>query len=121
MQNAVVKYFMITFLLLGYLNRGFFITPYEIENHSNKEINSVAEWIAQLITGESNDIDEDGDEHTDCNAVKIIQYEFSQQMAKDFELANLYYKSLDKIAFLREENLPKNDFYSRIDRPPQGA
>ena len=119
MQNAVVKYLMIIFLLLVYINRGFFITPYEIENHGNKEINSIAEWVNKLITGEENDIDEDGDRQTDCNSVKIVQYVFSQQMAKYFELANLYSQDIEKIAFSRKEDFLSNDFYSKIDRPPQ--
>ena len=119
MQNAVVKYLMIMFLLLGYINRGFFVVSYEAENHGGKEINTVIEWITQLITGESNDIDEDGDGQTDCNSVKVVQHDFSQQMAKYFELANLYCKNSEKIAFPCKEDSFLDDFYSKIDHPPQ--
>ena len=110
---------MIAFLLLGYINRGLFITPYEIENHGSKETNSVIEWITQLITGESNDIDEDGDLPTDCNSAKIVQHDFLQQMAKYFELAILYSQDIEKIAFPRKEDFLLYDFHSKIDHPPQ--
>jgi hypothetical protein len=119
MHNAVVKYLMISLLLLVYINRGFFIANYEVENRGNKEINSIAELINKLITGEENDIDEDGDGQTDCNSVKIVQHDFSQQMAKCFELANLSSQDLEKNTFSSEDNLPLNDFYSKIDHPPQ--
>lgn len=119
MQNNFVKYSVTFFFLLVYINRGIFIVPYEAENHGCEEINTVIEWINQLITGESNDIDEDGDGQTDCNFVKIVQHDFSQQMTNCFELANLYYKNLEKIAFPSKDNFSLNDFYSKIDHPPQ--
>ena len=105
--------------LLVYINRGMFIAPYEVENYDNKELNSVAEWMSQLITGESNDIDEDGDGQTDCNSVKTVQHDFSQQMAKYFDLANLDCKNIEKSTFPSKDNFPSNDFYAKIDHPPQ--
>ena len=119
MQNTVLRYLMIIFLLSVYINRGFFITPYEIENHGNKEINSVAEWVYKLITGEENDLDEDGDEHSDCHSVKIVQYDFSQQMAKYLDLSNLPSHDIEKNKFSREEDFILSDFCFKIDHPPQ--
>lgn len=119
MQKTVVKY-SITFLLVFiYINRGVFITPYEIENQGNEEINSVIEWVNQLITGESNDIDEDGDMQTDCNSVHNFHHDFSQQLAQNLELANLFSKDLAKNRFSNKENFLIKDFYSQIDQPPE--
>jgi len=118
-QKPIVKYSIIFLLLLVYINRGVFVTPYEIENQSNKEINTVAEWLVELITGESNDIDEDGDMHTDCNSVNTVHHDFSQQIAQRIELMNLFSIDLNKLRFLSEEKIPVKDFYSLIERPPE--
>jgi hypothetical protein len=117
MRKAVVKYSIIFFLLLVYINRGLFITPYEIENHGNSELNSVIEWITHLVTGESNDIDEDGDLQTDCNSVKV-NTNFCEDFAKYLDL-NLYLKCTKIIACPNNEIFYLKDFYSQIDHPPQ--
>jgi len=119
MQNTVVKYSIIFLFLLVYINRGLFITPYEIENQGNDEINSVIEWITQLITGESNDIDEDGDLQTDCHCVEISHHDFSQQLAHSIELANLFSKDIAKNRFSNNENFRIQVFCSQIEQPPE--
>ena len=119
MQKTVVKYSIIFFLLLVYINRGFFIVPYEAENQSNKEVNSVIEWITQLVTGESNDIDEDGDLQSDCNSVKIVSANFYQEFSQYLDLLNLYPKNIEKNTFPYKENFYLKDFYTQIDHPPQ--
>ena len=119
MQNTVVKYSMITFLLLTYINRGVFITPYEIENNGNKEINSIIELVTQLITGESNDIDEDGDLQSDCNSAKTVGYNYYQEFAQYLDSLSLYSKSLEKMTFPNKENILQKNFYTQIDHPPQ--
>ena len=119
MQKTVVKYSIIFFLLLIYINRGFFITPYEFENHENKEVNSLVEWIMQLVTGESNDIDEDGDLSTDCNSIKIAGNTFCQEFTLSIELLSLYSDYLKKKAFSTEEKFYLKDIYTQIDHPPQ--
>ena len=119
MQKVVVKYLIIFFLLLVYINRGVFITPYEFENHGNKEINSVVEWITQLITGEENDIDEDGDLQNDCNSANTLHHDFLQQFAQSLGLTNLFSKDIAENRFPNEENFLICDFYPQIDHPPQ--
>jgi len=110
---------MTIFLLLMYINRGFFISgAYEMEN-LNGEINSVAELLVELIIGESNDIDEDGDMQMDCNSV--IHYELSQHLTQSIELANLFSKNINKFGFSNNENLPGSNFYNQIDQPPEIA
>jgi hypothetical protein len=119
LQNTIVKYLVISFLLMVYLNRGIFITPYEAENEGNKETNSVIEWIAQLITGESNDIDEDGDSQTDWNYTQINLYDFSQELTQCLDGTHLFSKDIGKIEFPHKENIPQTDFCFQIDHPPK--
>ena len=119
MQKNVVKYSVTFFFLLVYINRSIFITPYEVENHKNKETNSVLEWITQLVTGESNDIDEDGNSQNDCNAVKTITHVYYQEFAQYFDLLSSYSKNLEKTFFPNEENILQKDFSFQIDHPPQ--
>ena len=120
MQKRVVKYIMITFLLVVYINRGLFISAsLEIDNQGDGEINSVIELIIQLITGKENGIDEDGDSQSNCNFVKIVQHDFSEQITKSLELANLFSQNIDKLTFPRKENIPPKSFYGQIDHPPE--
>ena len=117
MQKPIVKYLIVILLALIYINRGLFISSaHEMENQGSKEINSVIELAWQLITGECNDIDEDGDLQTDCNHVKTVQHDFSN--AQSFELANLFSKNINK-RFSNKENFLAKDFCSQIDQPPE--
>jgi len=115
MYNTAVKYAIIFFFLLAYINRGIFITPYEMENQGGREINSVIEWIQQLATGESNDVDEDGDLQTDCNSTYNFVHDFQQQLT----LINLFSKEIKKNRFPDKENFFLNDFRSQLDKPPE--
>jgi len=119
MQKTVVKYLTIFLFLLVYINRSIFIAPSEIENCKNKEINTVIEWVAQLVTGKSNDIDEDGDSQTDCNSVKTISYVYYQEFANYLDLLKSYSKKIEKNTFPNEENIPQKEFFFQIDHPPQ--
>jgi len=120
MQKTVVKYIIITFLLLIYINRGLFLSSaLEIDNQINGEVNSVVELLIQWVTGEENGIDEDGDIQSDCSFVKIVHHDFSQQLTQSIELMNLFSKNVEKFKFSIKEELPFKDFYSQIDRPPE--
>jgi hypothetical protein len=119
MQKTVVKYLMIVFTLAVYLNRGIYITPYEAKNYGNEETNSVLELIIQLITGESNDIDEDGDEQTDCSSGNIVNYNFYQEFAQYLDYLSLHSKNLMKLAFPIRENILQKGFHSPIEHPPE--
>jgi hypothetical protein len=118
MKSTIARDLLTIFLLLIYINRGFFISDACEMNNPDGEINSIAEFIAQLITGESNDIDEDGDLQTGCYFVKLLQPDFSQQLAQSIQLASLFYKEI-KMTFPVTENLPPIDFYARIEQPPE--
>jgi hypothetical protein len=119
MQKHIVKYSITLILLAVYLNRGFFISPYEIENQGDKEINSLIEWVMQFITDENNNIDEDGDLQSDCNSVKVVYNLVYQEFAQNFDLLNLYSKCIEKMLFPTTENFYLKDFCTQIDHPPQ--
>ena len=111
---------MIALLLMVYINRGLFVSSaYEIDNQGKGEINSVIEWIMQMITGKENGIDEDGDIQNSCNFVKIVQHYFSEPITKNFDLTNLFSKKLDKLIVLRKTNISDIKFHSQIDHPPE--
>ena len=99
-----------------YTNRAFFVSAaYEMESRRGGEINSVVEWLIQWATGQSNDIDEDGDIQTNGGFAKIFQHDFPQQRIQ----INLFSKDIQKIGFPNREDLFLNDFCDQIDQPPE--
>lgn len=119
MKNSKVKYLLVVCVLLIYINRGMFVFSYEIDNQTNIETNSVIEWVVQLITGKGNNIDEDGNNQTDCNSVQIAQFYFVEQLTQTFELANLFTKELEKNIFSAKVNSTIKGFLTQIDHPPK--
>ena len=120
MYNTTVRYLMIIPLMLTFINRGLFVSgACEMENQNNGEINSIVELLAHLVTGECNDIDEDGDTQSDCHFVKIVQQDFSQQFSHSLDFSNLQSKTQKKLS-PRNENIPLKNFYGQIDHPPKG-
>ena len=115
MPKKFVKYSLISLLLLIYINRGFFVSPYEMENHGVAETNSIIEWVLQFITGESNDIDEDGDMQSSCNFTHVFLQDFPPQSTQ----VNLFSKEIKQNKFPNKENFFLTDFYDQIDRPPE--
>jgi hypothetical protein len=51
--------------------------------------------------------------------VKIVQHDFSQQFAQFIELANLASININKFVIPTKEELPINNFYCRIEQPPE--
>ena len=119
MRNTAVKHFLTIILLLVYINRGFFVSSaHEIKSNDN-EINSVVEWLMEWATGKSNNFDEDGDSQSDCNYVKIVQHDFTQQFTQIIELANLFTISKNKFILPNKEKLLPINFFDKIDKPPE--
>jgi hypothetical protein len=118
MHKPARSFFTIVLLLI-YINRGFFISGALEMESKDGEINSVVEYLVELITGESNNIDEDGDNQTDCNSVKIVQHNFSQQLAQSIELMNLFSNNIQKFTIPNKEELPNTDFCCAIEQPPE--
>ena len=117
--KIVVKNLGIILCVLIYINRALFISAtYEVDNHENGETNSIVEWIIELVTGEGNDIDEDGDTNSNNACSNIAQHDFSREFAQ-LELMNLFSKNVEKLVFSRNENVPLNSFLDQIDHPPE--
>ena len=120
MQKTVVKYIVIALLLMTYINRGLFVSgAYEMENSGFEETNSAIELLINLVTGESNDIDEDGNLQTYCNFAKIVHHDFTQHLVQCLELINPLSKNIEKLSFPWSKNLPLKGFRFQIDHPPQ--
>ena len=119
MQNSTVKHLLTIILLLVYINRGFFISSADETKSNDNEINSVVEWLVEWVTGENNNFDEDGDSQSDCNYVKIVQHDFSQQFTKNLELANQFSINKNNFSIPNKENLPPINFFDKIDKPPE--
>jgi len=115
MQKTVVKYSIIFLLLAVFINRGLFVTPSEAENQGGREVNSVIEWVLEFITGDSNDIDEDGDMQTDFNFTHAFLYDFPLQPV----LIQNVSKDIKTIGFPPKEIIPNKAFYCQIDHPPE--
>jgi len=115
MQNITVKYSTLFLLMLVYINRGIFVTPYEAKNQRGVEINSVIEWIQQIATGEGNDIDEDDDMQTDCSFTNVFIHDFLQQSNQ----INPVLKEIKQNKFPNKKNILSNAFCSQIDQPPE--
>ena len=105
---------ILIFFLLIYINRCFFISPLEVENQQNNELNSVIEWALEYIVGKSNNIDEDGDVPTNCSYTKHFPFDFMQQLLQ----INLFSKEIKKIK-IPYTDFALNNFYKQIDQPPE--
>ena len=119
MQNATVKHFLTIILLLVFINRGFFVSSADEMKSNDKEINSVVEWVMEMVTGESNNFDEDGDSQNDHNYVQIVQHDFTQHFTQILELANQFSINKNNFAIPNKENLPPINFFDKIDKPPE--
>jgi hypothetical protein len=114
-QNTVVKYSIIILLLLVYINRGLFVFSDELKNQGGGETNSVIEWLQQLATGESNDIDEDGNLQSDYSFTLTFVHDLPQQLTQ----VNLFSKEILKNRFPHKENFLLNDFRSQLEQPSE--
>ena len=120
MQKKVVKYFLIVFLSIIYINRGLFVSPsLEMYCQGRGEINSVFELLLQLSAGICNDIDEDGEMQSDFNSVNINPIDFSQPVSQHQEQDYLFSNLLCKFALPADETIPFNHFSNPIDPPPK--
>ena len=115
MQKAVVKYLIVIFFLFIYINRCLFVFADEIKNQGGGETNSLIEWVLELVTGKSNDIDEDGDTQTYCSFTQTTVHDFPLQLAQ----IHIFSKEIKGNKLPNNENFLINDFYSQIDHPPE--
>ena len=115
---------LIVFLMLSYINRGLFVDMSEASfacsnhiAHTENEINSVLELIFKL-TGNENDIDEDGDspESYTCSFIQPLVY---QDFAQTLEQNNLFSKDIKKNFCVFSDAIFSLSVYGQIDQPPE--
>jgi hypothetical protein len=120
MIRVVIKWVTVCFLLI-YVNRGLFIASVETDFNSGCEINSVAEWLLELVTGQSNNLDEDGNSHDTCNSHQTLQIFTAHQVLQMLEMWNKPAADAEKIFFPVNESIPDLYLVMQIDHPPKQA
>jgi len=118
MFKSATKYIAIFFLLAIYINRGLFVVPVEIENNGKQEVNTLLEWALEILTGTSNNIDEDGDSQANYNFAKNIQPVISEQIAQTLDFLKTSQRTI-KIFTPTNETIPHLPVLGQIDHPPQ--
>jgi hypothetical protein len=115
-----LKYLLIVFMMLSYLNRGLFVAAPETELVSipeKGEINSMVEFLQKIITGYENDIDEDGDCPESYNFVT------SQILIDQSLIAALTLKQpplfIQKTLIPLTETILPSPIYGVVDHPPE--
>jgi len=112
---------MIVFLLITYINRGFFVAMpgVEISNSTGNEINSLLEVFINWAGG-TNEIDEDGDLPESYNAAHSTQPLIAQSLMYSLCLACPLISSSNSF-YLMDEAIYSLHIYGTIDHPPEQA
>lgn len=122
MLKKTLNILLIVFLTLSYLNRGLYVDMSEANlasnTHSKGEINSVLEFIIDL-TGNANDIDEDGDT-PEAYGFSVVEAFISQNFAQTLEQNNLFSKDIKRTFRVFSDLIFSQSVYGQIDHPPQG-
>ena len=109
-------------LLLIFINRGLLVSSaYEIDSQGGGEVNTLIELVALLVTGECNDVDEDGDEQSVFHLAKVAQFDFNYQYMQNLLTGRVYVKNILKFEIPGKEDVPKENFCSQIEYPPEGC
>ena len=115
---------LIVFLMLSYVNRGLFVDMSErnftCSTHTSQtknEINSILELIFAL-TGNANDIDEDGDSPESYCFSNFVEPFVYQDFARILE-QNLFSEIKNKF-YVASDAIFSQPVYGQIDHPPEG-
>jgi len=121
MRTNRFQYFMIAFLLITYINRGFFVAipGIEFSNSSGNEINSLLEIIINLAGG-TNEFDEDGDLPETYGAAHSTQPLIAQSQPYSISLACPQFSGGSSF-FLIDETIHSLYIYGTIDHPPESV
>jgi hypothetical protein len=101
---------------MAYINTSLLMTSVEERNGGRLEINSVCELLSGLITGEYNDIDEDGDFPGSHDTVKIVRTFISRQFPDI--LFRTFPAETGKTLF-RISEISSQPVQRQTDHPPQ--
>ena len=110
--------------MFSYINRGLFVDTSEASfmsshniSHTENEINSVLELIF-CLTGNTNDIDEDGDS-PETYSFSFVQPFIFQNFAQTLEQNNLFSIDLTKKFHVSSDAIFSLSVYGQIDHPPE--
>jgi len=116
---------LVFLLMLSYVNRGLFVDMSEgysvCLNHisqTKNEINSVLEFIFEL-TGNANDIDEDGDSPESYSFSNFTQPFVCQDFTWVLE-QNIFAKDIKSRFYIVSDVIFSLSVYGQIDHPPEG-
>jgi hypothetical protein len=104
-------------MLIAYINASLLTDSFEERNEGQAEINSVFELISVLITGDFNDIDEDGDFPGSHSIVKTVRTVISPQFSH--MLFSRFPDKTEKMLIHACEIMPRQPVRGQIDHPPQ--
>ena len=126
MLKKTLNGLIIAFLMLSYLNRGLFVDMSEASfacsnytSNTNNEINSVLELIFSL-TGNANDIDEDGDSPENYTLVQFSKLLIYPDFGQVLRLNNLFSTDIKRTFHVFSDAFLLQLVYLQIDHPPQG-
>jgi hypothetical protein len=126
MLKKTLNGLLVVFLMLSYINRGLFVDMseandvcYDFAVHTTNEINSVLELIFEL-TGNPNDIDEDGDSPENYTSIHFSKLIVSQELYQKFVLNNLFPKDIKGTFLVFTDEILLSPVLGQIDHPPQG-
>ena len=111
--------------MFSYINRGLFVDTSEASfmsshniSHNENEINSVLELIF-CLTGNTNNIDEDGDSPENYTTIQFSQLLVYQDFAQTLKLNNLFLKDIKKSFCVFYDIIHSQLVYGQIDHPPE--
>ena len=126
MLKKTLNGLIIAFLMLSYLNRGLFVDMSEAgfacsnyTSQTKNEINSVLELIFSL-TGNANDIDEDGDSPENYALVQFSKLLIYPDFGQVLRLNNLFSTDIKRTFHVFSDDILSSPFFGQIDHPPQG-
>jgi len=125
MLKKLLNGFIVVFLMLSYINRGLFVDMSEANDacstytaHTKNEINSVLEFIFEM-TGNPNDIDEDGNTPENYSLVHFSQLLICQDCYQTLETHHLLPKEIKKTYPVFSDEIISSPVLGQIDHPPQ--
>ena len=110
--------------MLSYINRGLFVDMseanviYSDATQSQNEINSVLELIF-VLTGNPNDIDEDGDTPENYTSFQFIKLLICQDSYQLLSIDHFFQKDIKSKFIIISDAIFSSSVYGQIDHPPK--
>ncbi len=125
MRSQWLKYLLVGFLLVTFINRAFLVSAPEAEpvgmavaGEGRGEINSLAEFVGWLINGEENGVDEDGDLPESYHFAQLIQPVIGENLFCSIELPQPVTCTRD-IYIPLNQSIGASPIYGTVEQPPE--